>query len=93
MNLSDFPVALIYVSLVLTVLAFVGACGFVCCDSANTRKLYALSTLLAGVSGLVVQQEPAQIVNAILGCYFAYEINRLAEAAKRGTQTQVQQFM
>ena len=92
-DMQDFPVALIYIVLVLLVIGIVGSIAFVCCDSAQTRKLYAVTTLLGSAAGLLISQEPQQIVSAILGCYFAYEINRLAEAAKRGTQAQVQQFM
>merc|ERR1712216_41567 len=70
-------------------ISFVGACMFLCCDSAQSRKVFAISTLIGGLSRLVEVQSADTIVSAVLSIYFAYEINRMAEAAKNNTNAQV----
>ena len=67
------------IALFLFIYNFVATCAFVCCDSGKSRKAYALALLLGGLSGLLVERTPGQFIGAALGCYWAYEMNKLAE--------------
>ena len=81
-DMKDVPVPQLAIALIMFIMAIIGAMMFVCCDSAQSRKVFAITTLIGGLSNLVEQQNGGTIVGAIISCYYAYEINRLAEAAK-----------
>ena len=76
----------------------IGACRFVCRDSAAARKCYAWTTYLSALGGIYYCAftpfvEWFIVPQMILTGYYAWVLNRLAEAEKDKTMLQVAQFM
>ena len=51
---NDLPIALVLIAIVMFLIGFVGSSMFVCCDSAQSRKVYAITTLIAGLGNLLL---------------------------------------
>ena len=79
-------VMVMVIGLLLLLISVVMTCMFVCCDSAKSRKLYAIALVLGGLGQLA--GAPAITVGGVLylvlTVYWGYEMMKLAKIAEEG---------
>ena len=68
----------------VNIISLMFSAGFVCCDSAKTRKLFAVALVL-GAFGVGFSNLPVLAVNLVLRVYWAYEMWKLAKFAEEGS--------
>ena len=80
--------AMLVVALLLVLYSFVATCAFVCCDSARSRKAYALAIVIGGLAGVVAAPAitAGPLTQLALRVYWGYEMLKLAKIAEEGSQ-------
>merc|ERR1711865_258472 len=66
----------------LCLISLLLSAGFVCKDSAQTRKLYAVALVLGALPSFAAGVNANAVIGLALRCYWAFEIMKLAKYAE-----------